>query len=207
MKKIGKNNRRTVARIMALLLAGGVFLSGYTLTGMAASPAQAQETPQTEAALPEKGNPAAAPAVNAPAEAAGAENEAAELPANPEGTGETASAEVVDVTKFSITMMIAELNNILAHPEDYEGKCIKTVGQFTVLDYNERQILGCYVGDPAGCCGVTMEFVTTEDYTYPEDFPAPASIIFVKGIFRTYEEDGVTYCRLENAEISTTNIE
>ncbi|MBO6164438.1 MAG: hypothetical protein J6N77_05225 [Lachnospiraceae bacterium] len=109
----------------------------------------------------------------------------------------------IDLTELNMTMMIAEITNMVSSPDKYVGKRVKAVGTLNVIDYNNRHIFSCGVTDPTGCCGQLLEFEPQESVTYPDDFPSTGSVIFVEGTFATYEEDGSRYCRLENATFST----
>ena len=109
----------------------------------------------------------------------------------------------IDLTPLSTTMVIAEVTNMMNKPEDYVGKRIRTVGILQVFEYNGRNIFSTYLGDAAGCCGNTLEFNRAGDYRYPEDYPAPGSVVFVEGVYELYEEDGQTYCWLNDAVMST----
>ena len=110
----------------------------------------------------------------------------------------------VDLTPLSTTMLIAEATNIMSHREDYAGKRIRTVGILQAYEYNGRYITNIYIGDAAGCCGTAFEFQRMGEYRYPEDYPVNGSVVFVEGIFESYEEDSITYYRLNDAVMSTS---
>ena len=59
----------------------------------------------------------------------------------------------------------------------------------------------CIIQDATACCAQGIEFVLTEDYTYPDDYPEVNEEICVVGVFDTYEENGRTYCTLREASL------
>ena len=59
----------------------------------------------------------------------------------------------------------------------------------------------CIIMDATACCSQGMEFVLTDDYTYPDDYPEEGEDICVIGVFDIYNEDGLTYGTLRNAKI------
>ena len=120
---------------------------------------------------------------------------------------ETVSAEAIpvdiDLTPLSQTMLIARSAEIIGNPDEYIGKRIRTVGILQAIEFDGRTITSIYLGDASGCCGTALEFNRAGDYRYPEDYPSAGSVIFVEGTFERYEEDGVTYCWLNDAVMST----
>lgn len=65
---------------------------------------------------------------------------------------------------------------------------------FTGKDY-----FTCIIKDATACCSRGIEFVPTEDYSYPGDYPNEGDMITVTGVFGTYEEGFKTYCTLWDA--------
>ena len=59
----------------------------------------------------------------------------------------------------------------------------------------------CIIADATACCAQGIEFVLTEDYIYPDDYPNEGGDICVVGVFDTYQEGDYTYCTLRNAKI------
>lgn len=110
----------------------------------------------------------------------------------------------IDLTTLSGTMVYSEVYNMLALPEDYIGKTVKMEGIFA-LYYDEvtgKYYYACIIADATACCSQGIEFVLTEDYTYPDDYPEEGDIISVTGVFDTYTEDGYLYCTLRNATLN-----
>lgn len=112
------------------------------------------------------------------------------------------SAEIdVDLTSLSSTMVYSEVYNMISDPYNYLGKTIKMDGLFTV--YHDESMgnnyYACIIQDATACCAQGIEFVLTDDYSYPDDYPAEGSEITVVGEFSTYMEDEYQYCTLNNA--------
>ncbi len=109
----------------------------------------------------------------------------------------------VDLTTLSSTMVYSEVSNIMAYPEDYVGKVVKMAGQFA--DYHDEATdtyyFACIIQDATACCAQGIEFVLTDDYVYPDDYPEVDDEICVVGVFDTYEEGDFTYCTLRNAKL------
>ena len=44
------------------------------------------------------------------------------------------------------------------------------------------------IQDATACCAQGMEFVLTDEYSYPDDYPDEGSEITVMAVFDTYQE-------------------
>ncbi len=112
----------------------------------------------------------------------------------------------VDLTALSSTMVYAEVYQMMVDPESYVGKTVKMGGIFS--DYEDEETgktyFACIIMDATACCSQGIEFVLTEDYEYPRDYPKVGDDIEVTGVFETYEEDGNTYCTLTGATLGKT---
>lgn len=110
----------------------------------------------------------------------------------------------VDLTKLSSTMVYSEVFNMMSKPEDYIGKTIKMDGQFTVYhdDTTGNNYFACIIQDATACCAQGMEFVLTEDYSYPKDYPSEGDEVAVVGVFDTYMEGDYKYCTLKDAVLT-----
>ena len=62
-----------------------------------------------------------------------------------------------------------------------------------------KYYFACIIQDATACCAQGIEFVLTEDYTYPDDYPEVNAEICVVGVFDTCQEGNCTYCTLRNA--------
>ena len=98
-------------------------------------------------------------------------------------------SEVLDLTEFNKTMAFVEIRNIYINPKDYIGRRVKVKGAFgcfQVHDKYSQPIPNKYqylivITDEMGCCGVGMEFLPTEEYTFPDDFPNDQEEIVISG--------------------------
>lgn len=109
----------------------------------------------------------------------------------------------VDLTALSSTMVYSEVSNMMTSPEKYIGKTVKMKGPFSLYHDEDsgKYYFACIIQDATACCAQGIEFVLTEDYTYPDDYPDVNEEICVIGVFDTYQEDGYTYCTLRNADL------
>lgn len=117
----------------------------------------------------------------------------------------SAKAEVIDVdlTALSSTMVYSEVYSMILVPEDYVGKTVKMNGTYTEYkNLNTNTVYpACLIRDATACCSQGIEFLLTEDYAYPDDYPKTDDMICVVGVFETYEEDGNEYIRLNNGRL------
>lgn len=111
------------------------------------------------------------------------------------------SAENVDVdlTALSSTMVYSEVYNMMSMPDDYIGKTVKMSGIFSAIhdDTTGKDYYACIIQDATACCAQGIEFILTDDSTYPEE----GEIISVVGIFDTYNEGQFRYSTLRDAII------
>ena len=105
----------------------------------------------------------------------------------------------VDLTQLSSTMVYSEVYAMVYEPEQYIGKTVKMRGIFATQEYNGERLYACIVKDATACCAQGLEFDPTEDFTYPDDFPADGETVRVIGVFDAYEEDGNRYLTLRDA--------
>lgn len=133
-------------------------------------------------------------------------NEDAPVPEQP-GKTETAadSAEGIDIdlTSLSSTMVYSEVYNMMVSPEKYLGKTVKMDGSFALYrdEAADKYYFACIIADATACCSQGIEFVLTDEYSYPDDYPEEGGEIRVVGVFDTYQEGGYTYCTLRNAKL------
>ncbi len=64
-----------------------------------------------------------------------------------------------------------------------------------------KHYYACIIMDATACCAKGIEFILTDDYKYPEDYPSEGDDITVEGIFDTYEELDGMYCTLKDAAL------
>lgn len=150
-----------------------------------------------DAAEPVVAGSAAAPV----AAGSAANNQGASV--QPDQAAEGQSGIDVDLTALSSTMVYSEVYNMMMTPEDYIGKVVKMNGLFSVYHDEAQDInyYACVIQDATACCSQGMEFVLTDKYTYPDDYPEQGGEVTVVGTFDTYKEGEYTYCTLRNAEL------
>lgn len=110
----------------------------------------------------------------------------------------------VDLTVLSSTMVYSEVYNMMVSPDNYKGKTVKMKGQF-VPYYDEatgKYYFACFIFDASACCSQGIEFILTDDYSYPEDYPQEGDTICVVGTFDTYMEGEYMYCTLRSAVLT-----
>ena len=107
----------------------------------------------------------------------------------------------IDLTTLSSTVVYSEVYGMLTNPYSYTGKKVKMQGGFSVYHDVDtgKDYFAVIIADATACCSQGMEFVLAGDYKYPEDYPEIGEYITVTGIFKTYKENGDTYCHLTDA--------
>ena len=92
---------------------------------------------------------------------------------------------------------------MMASPEQYIGKTVKMDGLFAYYhdEATGNYYFACIIQDATTCCAQGIEFVLTEDYVYPDDYPEVDEEICVVGVFDTYQEGDYTYCTLRKAKL------
>ena len=109
----------------------------------------------------------------------------------------------VDLTTLSSTMVYSEVLNIMTYPETYVGKTIKMRGIFAY--YHDEQTgqyyFGCIIQDATACCAQGIEFILTDDYLFPDDYPEEGEIVTVAGEFLIYQENDLNYFTLKDSKL------
>ena len=92
---------------------------------------------------------------------------------------------------------------MMVFPEQYIGKIVKMDGLFAYYhdEATGNYYFACIIQDATACCAQGIEFVLTEDYVYPDDYPEVDEEICVVGVFDTYQEGDYTYCTLRKAKL------
>ncbi len=113
----------------------------------------------------------------------------------------------VDLTKLSANMVYAEVFYMMTVPENYVGKTVRMEGLFATYrdETTNKMYYACIIQDATACCAQGMEFVTADERSYPEDYPAEGDGICVVGVFDTYEENGETYAVIKDSELTKTS--
>ncbi len=107
----------------------------------------------------------------------------------------------VDLTQLSSTMVYSEVFAMMMDPEKYDGKRIKMTGLYNYYHdaMVDKDYSACVVQDATACCAQGIDFVLTDDYDYPEDYPEIDEEITVTGVFNIYQEGKYTFFRLKDA--------
>ena len=109
----------------------------------------------------------------------------------------------VDLTTLSSTMVYSEVLNIMTYPETYVGKTVKMRGIFSYYhdEKTDQYYFGCIIQDATACCAQGIEFILTDDYLFPDDYPTEGEIVTVAGEFDIYKENGLDYFTLRNSKL------
>ena len=109
----------------------------------------------------------------------------------------------VDLSVLSGTVVYAQVYNIMNDPQPYLGKIIKMAGYYDACESTERDIVyhACVIPDATACCQAGIEFVRAGEHAWPDDYPELYSRITVTGRLEEYDEDGVPYLHLVDAEL------
>jgi hypothetical protein len=127
----------------------------------------------------------------------------AELEIADEAQTASTDSDYIDLTIMSSTVVYAEVYNMMYYPEKYVGKTIKMTGLYD--DYYDeataKRYHACIIMDATAWCAQGIEFILTDDYEYPSDYPEEADDITVEGVFDIYTEESGDYCTLRNARL------
>ena len=109
----------------------------------------------------------------------------------------------VDLTAISGTMVYSEVYDMMTAPDKYIGKTVKMQGSFSVYQdpSTGQYYFACVIQDATACCAQGLEFMLTEEYEYPIDYPKEGEEITVEGVFDTYMEGTYQYCTLRGAKL------
>ena len=109
----------------------------------------------------------------------------------------------VDLTALSSTMVYSEVLNIMTYPQTYVGKTVKMRGIFSYYhdEKTDQYYFGCIIQDATACCAQGIEFILTDDYLFPDDYPTEGEIVTVAGEFDIYEENGLDYFTLKDSKL------
>lgn len=109
----------------------------------------------------------------------------------------------VDLTVLSSIMVYSQVFDMIDGPDRYLGKTVKMTGMYS--DYydeaNDIFYAACIIQDATACCSQGIEFVLSDEYSYPEDYPEYGDTVTVVGEFDTYIDGGYVYCTLKNSEL------
>ena len=109
----------------------------------------------------------------------------------------------LDLSQMSGTVAYAQVYQMISEPENYVGKIIRMRGYFDVFEDQDTGIVytSCIIPDAAACCAQGFEFIWAGEHNWPEDYPEEGTDITVTGRLEIYEENGVSYLHLVDAEV------
>lgn len=120
------------------------------------------------------------------------------------GCGALAEAPVeLDLSVLSGTVVYAQVYDMAMEPEVYAGHTVRVKGNFNYYRDEEigQEYFAAVIADATACCAQGIEFIWKGEHAYPRDYPPLDQEITVTGVFETYEEYGVEYMRLRDAEV------
>ena len=90
---------------------------------------------------------------------------------------------------------------MMMEPDKYIGKTIKMRGVCGSFHDPKtgKYYFTCVIKDAQACCRRGIEFVLTDDYAVPDDYPRDGTTAVIKGTFDTYKEQDQMYCTLRKA--------
>lgn len=171
-----------------------------------ASAQQASNGAQAEAAIVET------PLLTGEAVAAqiGAQGDLEEATATSAASAELTAAPSVedrsvdlDLTRLSGTVVYSQVYDMMMNPDSYMGRIIKMRGSFSYFQDPEtkREYFAAIIADATACCAQGIEFVWAGEHSYPQDYPPLDTDITVTGAFNTYDENGIMYVQLVDAQV------
>jgi hypothetical protein len=101
----------------------------------------------------------------------------------------------IDFTTFSGPQFDEEFSNIMfLYPENYLGKTVRLIGQYSgVFDEDSGQLKHyVVVDDPTNCCLRYVEFTWSDGYA-PDEYPEKFTVVDVTGVFSTYYEKEIDW--------------
>ena len=119
---------------------------------------------------------------------------------------ETAAAPVtvdLDLSVMSGTVVYAQVYNLLCDPTAWLGKTIRMGGFYSAFQDQSTGTVyhACVIPDATACCAQGIEFVWAGEHAWPDDYPGDAADITVTGRLEIYEENGIKYLHLVDAEL------
>ena len=110
----------------------------------------------------------------------------------------------LDLSNMSGTVVYAQVYNMMCDPDSYLGKVIRMAGYYNYFDDQTHDIVyhACIVPDATACCAQGIEFVWAGEHLWPDEYPEIGTDIIVTGRLKLYEEDGMKFLHLVDAELT-----
>ena len=131
--------------------------------------------------------------------------EITEIQTEPETTYEEKDILIdYDFTELSITVKLAEFDQMYMEPEKYLGKTIKFGGYFDAYSDNGIIRTASLIQDNTGCCYRALEFSCDNDKKFPDDYPSIGDYFVIAGVLGIRTEGEFNYFILENCSMTFT---
>ena len=125
--------------------------------------------------------------------------ESSDIANTPETTAPTTSSDRpgtghidIDLTRLSVTMVSAQVFQMITVPEEYLGQTVRVRGSHFEFFWEEGDMQLHYVvlNLEEGCCGQGIEFILPDDIASSIGYPPQHAIIEITGVFSSYEKAG-----------------
>ena len=119
------------------------------------------------------------------------------------GSDEQEADVDIDLTVMSATMVYSEVFNMLLTPEEYQGKTFLMDGLYSGYDddVTGRHYSMCIIPDATACCSQGIEFLLTDEYEYPDDYPEEGDEITLTGVYDLYDDGEYEYYLLKDVRL------
>ena len=109
----------------------------------------------------------------------------------------------IDLTRMSVTMVSAQVWQMMVIPYDYLGLTVRVRGSYYTFLWDEADMQLHYVvlDLTAGCCGQAIEFILSEELINSIGYPVQNTPIEITGVFTYYEKFGYLFFYLAVDEI------
>ena len=118
------------------------------------------------------------------------------------GSGKASNVDI-DLTRMGKTMALSQMFQVLADPEEYDGKSIRLTGEFLPCQNAQtgETYYTCIIQDNTACCTELIEFDEMADAENSE-VPEEGDEVTIQGVFALVEDevDG-WYCKIVDAEL------
>ncbi|MBR6243274.1 MAG: hypothetical protein IKQ90_07260 [Ruminococcus sp.] len=99
-------------------------------------------------------------------------------------------------------LLFGQIYDMTFNADKYEGQSTIVKGYFNhFTDPANKEYNAVFVPDAAACCSQGIEFVLKGEHTFPDDYPEQGQEMVISGTFSSYDEYGVTYLQLLDADI------
>lgn len=109
----------------------------------------------------------------------------------------------LDLSGMSGTIVYSQVYHLLYDPAPWIGKVIRMAGYYSAFQDTATGMVyhACVIPDATACCAQGIEFVWAGEHAWPENYPDEGSDIVVTGRLEIYDENGIKYLHLVDAEL------